>query len=112
MRTSRSDASHPARLHCFQLKARFFVYWQLVQYIGEICRYVLATPVQASDTQHRIRYMIGNGMRTAVWQRFVDRFRIPHVVELYGSTEGNVTFCEWIAGDGLCAPNLHGILLN
>ena len=65
-----------------------------MQYIGEICRYVLATPEQASDTQHRIRYMIGNGMRTAVWQRFVDRFQIPNVVELYGSAEGNVTFCE------------------
>ncbi|XP_034248779.1 long-chain fatty acid transport protein 4-like [Thrips palmi] len=64
----------------------------LVQYIGEICRYVLATPEQASDKQHRLRYMIGNGMRTAVWRRFVDRFQVPNVVELYGSTEGNVTF--------------------
>ncbi|XP_026294059.1 long-chain fatty acid transport protein 4 [Frankliniella occidentalis] len=64
----------------------------VVQYIGEVCRYVLTTPVKDSDTQHRIRLMIGNGMRPAVWQRFVDRFRVPHVVELYGSTEGNVTF--------------------
>ncbi|KAK3908299.1 Long-chain fatty acid transport protein 4 [Frankliniella fusca] len=64
----------------------------VVQYIGEVCRYVLATPVRDSDIQHRIRLMIGNGMRPAVWQRFVDRFRVPHVVELYGSTEGNVTF--------------------
>lgn len=66
----------------------------MVQYIGEICRYVLATAPQPSDTQHRVRLMIGNGMRRAVWQDFIDRFHVQNVVELYGSTEGNVTFCE------------------
>ncbi|KAJ1528034.1 hypothetical protein ONE63_007955 [Megalurothrips usitatus] len=64
----------------------------VVQYIGEVCRYVLATPPGPADTQHSLRLMIGNGMRPAVWRRFLDRFRVPNVVELYGSTEGNVTF--------------------
>jgi solute carrier family 27 fatty acid transporter 1/4 len=68
---------------------------QVVQYIGEICRYVLVTPPSPADTQHKIRIMTGNGMRPGVWRQFVDRFKVENVVELYGSTEGNVTLCEF-----------------
>ena len=33
--------------------------------------------------------MFGNGLRSEVWQDFVDRFNIPHIAEFYGATEGN-----------------------
>lgn len=62
---------------------------QIGQYIGEICRYLLAVAPSSNDTSHSIRMVIGNGMRPDVWQAFVDRFKIPTVLELYGSTEGN-----------------------
>ncbi|KAK3917028.1 Long-chain fatty acid transport protein 4 [Frankliniella fusca] len=61
----------------------------VAQYIGEMCRYVLAVPPRPEDRQHRVRLMLGNGMRPTIWKTFVDRFNIPNVVELYGATEGN-----------------------
>ncbi|XP_039279544.1 long-chain fatty acid transport protein 4 isoform X1 [Nilaparvata lugens] len=64
------------------------------QYIGEMCRYILATPVKAGETNHRLRLMIGNGMRASIWSRFVQRFQIPQITEVYGATEGNVNICN------------------
>lgn len=67
---------------------------QVAQYIGEMCRYVLAVPPRPEDRQHGVRLMVGNGMKPAIWKAFVDRFNIPNVVEVYGSTEGNANICE------------------
>ncbi|XP_023934323.1 long-chain fatty acid transport protein 1 [Bicyclus anynana] len=59
------------------------------QYIGEICRYLLAVPPGPNDKAHKVRIMIGNGLRPQIWQEFVDRFNIKRVMEFYGATEGN-----------------------
>ena len=32
----------------------------------------------------------GNGLRPDLWDEFKTRFRIPHILEFYGATEGNV----------------------
>ncbi|XP_058458084.1 long-chain fatty acid transport protein 4 [Malaya genurostris] len=61
----------------------------VAQYIGEICRFVLATPTKPSDTQHQVRVMFGNGLRPQIWTRFVARFNVKQIAEFYGSTEGN-----------------------
>ena len=68
----------------------------LFQYIGELCRYLLASPPGNEETGHRLRLACGNGLRTDVWVAFQNRFRIPHVLEYYASTEGNVSLynCE------------------
>ncbi|XP_045542356.1 long-chain fatty acid transport protein 4 isoform X1 [Papilio machaon] len=58
-------------------------------YIGEMCRYILATPPKPTDKQHKVRTVYGNGMRPTVWTDFVNRFNIKRVVEFYGATEGN-----------------------
>ncbi|XP_028162675.1 long-chain fatty acid transport protein 4-like [Ostrinia nubilalis] len=58
-------------------------------YIGEMCRYILATPPSATDRQHKVRVVYGNGMRQAIWPEFVRRFNIKKVAEFYGATEGN-----------------------
>ena len=63
----------------------------LFQYIGELCRYLLHTPVSANETRHRLRLACGNGLRPDVWEEFQQRFRIPRIVEFYAATEGNVT---------------------
>ncbi|XP_058054806.1 long-chain fatty acid transport protein 4 [Anopheles bellator] len=61
----------------------------VAQYIGEICRFVLMTPPKATDTQHSVRLMFGNGLRPQIWPQFVSRFNIAQIGEFYGSTEGN-----------------------
>ncbi|XP_063838760.1 long-chain fatty acid transport protein 4-like isoform X1 [Ostrinia nubilalis] len=61
----------------------------VAQYIGEMCRYLLAQPARDTDAQHRVRIMVGNGMRPAIWQQIVDRFKVPQINEIYGATEGN-----------------------
>jgi len=63
----------------------------LVQYIGELCRYLLQTPPSPNDTGHHIRMACGNGLRPDVWEDFKSRFRIPQIVEFYAATEGGVS---------------------
>jgi fatty-acyl-CoA synthase len=60
------------------------------QYIGELCRYLLAQPAHHLDRSHRLRFALGNGLRPDVWPEFRDRYGIPRIYEFYGATEGNV----------------------
>jgi fatty-acyl-CoA synthase len=60
------------------------------QYIGELCRYMLNSPTHPDENRHRIRTAMGNGLRPEVWGPFVERFKIPRIVEFYGATEGNM----------------------
>uniref|UniRef100_A0A3Q4G7U2 long-chain-fatty-acid--CoA ligase n=1 Tax=Neolamprologus brichardi TaxID=32507 RepID=A0A3Q4G7U2_NEOBR len=74
----------------------------VIQYIGEICRYLLAQPVGKSEARHRVRVAIGNGLRPSVWEEFVKRFRIQRIGEFYGATECN---CSLLNIDGkVCLP--------
>lgn len=61
----------------------------IAQYIGEICRYLLAQPPRPVDRAHKVRLMFGNGMRPQIWESFVNRFGVKQISELYGATEGN-----------------------
>jgi len=63
----------------------------LVQYIGELCRYLVHAEPDPRETQHRIRIWCGNGLRRDVWTAFQSRFRIPRILEFYAATEGNVS---------------------
>src|SRR5439155_649203 len=75
--------------HCW----RDVVRWDctLFQYIGELCRYLLHTDPHPPETDRRSRMCCGNGLRPDVWNRFKERFRIPHILEFYAATEGNVS---------------------
>lgn len=61
-------------------------------YIGELCRYLLNQPVSQRDREHRIRVMVGNGLRPEIWDEFAQRFGVKHICEFYGSSEGNLGF--------------------
>jgi fatty-acyl-CoA synthase len=63
----------------------------MFEYIGELCRYLLNEPPSPLDRGHRVRAITGNGLRPEIWQEFQQRFGIGHIVEFYGSTEGNVS---------------------
>lgn len=60
-------------------------------YIGELCRYLVNHPVTEAETRHKLRLAFGNGLRPDVWPVLTSRFRIPDILEFYGSTEGNVS---------------------
>jgi fatty-acyl-CoA synthase len=59
----------------------------IFQYIGELCRYLLAQEGDAGP--HRLRLAVGNGLGADVWERFQSRFAIPRILEFYAATEGN-----------------------
>ena len=59
-------------------------------YVGELCRYLVNSAPHPDERRHKIRCCMGNGLRPEVWERFRDRFALPHIVEFYGSSEGNV----------------------
>jgi len=61
----------------------------VVQYIGELCRYLTLSPESPHDRQHRVRLAVGNGLRPDVWGKFVERFGVETIGEFYGATEGN-----------------------
>ncbi|WND02998.1 long-chain-acyl-CoA synthetase [Temperatibacter marinus] len=61
-------------------------------YVGELCRYLVNSDPHELERSHSLRAGVGNGMRGDVWRKFVDRFKVTHMHELYGSTEGNVAF--------------------
>ncbi|ENN77457.1 hypothetical protein HUJ04_002737 [Dendroctonus ponderosae] len=65
------------------------------QYIGEMCRYILAVPPKPSDTEHSLRVIFGNGLRPQIWREFTDRFNIKDVKEFYGATEGNANIVNF-----------------
>lgn len=67
----------------------------IIQYVGETCRYLLATPPQHDpitgtnlDRANSVRIAFGNGLRPDVWERFKERFGIQTIAEFYGATEG------------------------
>ena len=57
-----------------------------IQYVGEMCRYLLSAPPSEGDRDHRVRMAFGNGMRPDVWNRFRERFGIDTVAEFYAAT--------------------------
>jgi len=63
----------------------------LIQYIGELCRYLVNTSASEFDTLHRVRMACGNGLRPDVWEKFQSRFRIPRIFEFYAATEGGLS---------------------
>lgn len=77
--------------------SRVVVVFQVAQYIGEICRYLLAQPPKPSDRGHRVRVAFGNGLRPQIWEEFKTRFNIERIGELYGATEGNANISKFFA---------------
>lgn len=87
------------------------------QYIGEMCRYLLTQPERATDKQHNVRLIFGNGVRAQIWNEFVQRFNIDNVREFYASTEGNVSLINVDNRVGSCgfisqiAPSFYPVTL-
>ncbi len=61
----------------------------IFQYVGELCRYLLAAPPGEADRAHGLRLCCGNGLAGDVWPAFEARFAIPRIIEFYAATEGS-----------------------
>ncbi|XP_047213031.1 long-chain fatty acid transport protein 1-like [Girardinichthys multiradiatus] len=77
----------------------------VVQYIGEICRYLLSQPVRPSEKGHKVRLAVGNGLRPSVWEAFTERFRVGQIGEFYGATECNCSIANMDGKVGACGFN-------
>lgn len=89
----------------------------VVQYIGEICRYLLSQPVRPSEKGHKVRLAVGNGLRPSVWEAFTERFGVEQIGEFYGATECNCSIANMDGKVGACGfnsrilPNVYPIRL-
>ena len=81
------------------------------QYIGEICRYLLAQPPRRDDRDHRVRVMMGAGLGADVWREFQRRFGVARILEGWSSTEANTSLINLDGVAGSCGripfPELH-----
>lgn len=67
----------------------------VIQYIGELLRYLCNSPQKPNDRDHKVRMALGNGLRGDVWREFIKRFGDIHIYEFYASTEGNIGFTNY-----------------
>jgi len=59
-----------------------------LQYVGELCRYLINAPPHPLERKHKVYEAWGNGMRPDVWEKFRERFNIEIIHELYAATDG------------------------
>ncbi|KAJ8247828.1 hypothetical protein GJAV_G00250990 [Gymnothorax javanicus] len=72
----------------------------VIQYIGEIMRYICNTPQKDNDRDHKVRIALGNGIRADTWSEFLRRFGDIQVCECYGATESNIGFINYMGKVG------------
>jgi len=68
-------------------------------YVGELCRYLVTQAPSDAEKNNPLQKMVGNGLRPDVWDEFKSRFDVDRICEIYGSSEGNVTFLNLLNKD-------------
>ena len=61
--------------------------------------------MRENERDHKVRIIVGNGLRPSIWKKFKNRFNIKKVMEFYGSSEGNIGFTNLLNFDqtvGMC----------
>ena len=76
-----------------QFKTNSFIY------VGELCRYLNQQPEHPQEKNNPLEKMLGNGLRPDVWDAFKTRFEVARICEIYGSSEGNVSFANFFNKD-------------
>ena len=89
----------------FALRKRFSAseFWKdihkyqvtFTMYIGELPRYLLNQPSSEYEMIQKqkktLKKMLGLGLRKKIWEQFQSRFKVEHIYEFYGLTEGHRT---------------------
>lgn len=85
----------------------------ILQYVGELCRYLVNAPPSPMDKQNSVRMAWGNGMRPDVWEVFRQRFGVEVINELYAATDGlGATFNPNRGDFGKGAIGVRGLYWN
>lgn len=84
-----------------------------MQYVGEVCRYLLNTSPHPDQLNHGVRIAYGNGLRKDIWQDFKQRFHIEGIGEFYASTESPIATTNLQYGEfGVGACRKYGSIIN
>lgn len=84
-----------------------------VQYVGEVCRYLLNAKHHPDMQRHSVQIAYGNGLRRDIWQDFKRRFNVPAIGEFYAATESPIATTNLQHGDfGVGACRKYGTLIN
>eukprot|EP00601_Ochromonadales_sp_CCMP2298_P000467 CAMPEP_0173186140 /NCGR_PEP_ID=MMETSP1141-20130122/9966_1 /TAXON_ID=483371 /ORGANISM="non described non described, Strain CCMP2298" /LENGTH=462 /DNA_ID=CAMNT_0014109789 /DNA_START=170 /DNA_END=1554 /DNA_ORIENTATION=- len=84
-----------------------------VQYIGELCSYLVNAPPNPLDASLQLGFAFGNGLRPDIWTKFQCRYKVRRVVEFYSATEGNVSLFNTtgrVGALGFIPPRLADLL--
>lgn len=94
-----------------------------VQYVGEICRYLMNTRSEINidtlrkinyERDHNVKIAYGNGLRDTIWTEFKHKFNIPVIGEFYASTEAPFATTSFQLGDteGVGACRSYGPIVT
>jgi Acyl-CoA synthetases (AMP-forming)/AMP-acid ligases II len=84
-----------------------------IQYVGEVCRYLLTSKYHPDQKAHNVSIAYGNGLRRDIWLDFKKRFNIKAVGEFYASTESPIATTNLQYGEfGVGACRKYGSLIN
>lgn len=84
-----------------------------LQYVGEVCRYLLNSPIHPDERNHHLKVAYGNGLRPDIWKEFKQRFNIDSIGEFYASTESPIALTSFQTGEyGIGACRNYGRLIN
>ncbi|KAJ1459384.1 hypothetical protein M885DRAFT_479259 [Pelagophyceae sp. CCMP2097] len=72
-------------------------------YVGEMARYLVEYAlVEGHVPRISLKFAFGNGLPREVWQDFQRLYGVKRIIELYGSTEGNVNLFNNVGLIGAC----------
>jgi acyl-CoA synthetase (AMP-forming)/AMP-acid ligase II len=80
----------------------------IFSYVGELLRYLNNAPTHSDERRHRVRAILGAGLRPEFWDEFVTRFNIPHVFEIYGATESPIGIINLDSKPGMVGRMMPG----
>ncbi|ANZ73318.1 BA75_00994T0 [Komagataella pastoris] len=84
-----------------------------IQYVGEVCRYLMNSSVHPDEKNHHVKVAYGNGLRSDIWRQFKERFNIEAVGEFYAATEAPfATTCFQTGNFGIGACRSYGKFVN
>lgn len=84
-----------------------------MQYVGEVCRYLLNSKPHPDQQNHGITIAYGNGLRRDIWRPFKERFHIKAIGEFYASTESPIATTNLQYGEyGVGACRKYGTAIN